>query len=184
MQVDAARCHRLKKECRPSVTFRRRNPKKPVTSKSARLEEKLDGLVSLLKAGAHSDAGSTDTRAIAAIHDSAHNSNIQTNDGTSPYIRIEGGLVTSNLDDHLPNLPALKPGNPHSEDTLNHSSASTLYDAGEPSLVEAEEYLALFRTHKSKFFPFVHIPSEMTCLVRAIFPNFIVSWGLETSSTY
>jgi hypothetical protein len=45
------RCRRLNKECRPAETVRRRNPRKVTASKTARLEEKLDGLVSLIKAG-------------------------------------------------------------------------------------------------------------------------------------
>lgn len=45
------RCRRLNKECRPAETVRRRNPRKVTVSKTARLEEKLDGLVSLIKAG-------------------------------------------------------------------------------------------------------------------------------------
>ncbi|KAH8657849.1 hypothetical protein BX600DRAFT_468265 [Xylariales sp. PMI_506] len=44
------RCHRLQKECVPSAAPRRRGPKPHVAQRSARLEEKLDDLVSLLRA--------------------------------------------------------------------------------------------------------------------------------------
>lgn len=43
------RCHRLKKTCEPSAFDKRRGPKRQTASRSARLEEKLDGLVSLLR---------------------------------------------------------------------------------------------------------------------------------------
>ena len=154
------------KQGMPSISkSRRRNLQRPVTSKSARLEEKLDGLVSLLKAGAHSDALAADTHAIAGIHDSAHHSKVRAISSTSPYSQIEGRTVTSILDDHIPSLPALSPHNTDSEGTLNSSSASTLYDAGEPSPIEAEQYLALFNAHKSKYFPFLHFPASVSYLV-------------------
>lgn len=45
---------------------------------------------------------------------------------------------------------------------MSDSSASFLYDAVEPSPVEAEEHLTIFHTHKSKYFPFVYVPSTTT----------------------
>ncbi|KAK1714396.1 hypothetical protein BDP67DRAFT_618253 [Colletotrichum lupini] len=42
------RCHRLGKSCQPSNPIRKR-PKKPPSSRTAQLEEKLDGLVTLLR---------------------------------------------------------------------------------------------------------------------------------------
>ncbi|RMZ72503.1 Zn(II)2Cys6 transcription factor [Pyrenophora seminiperda CCB06] len=57
------RCHRLGKECTPSTSTRKRGPSSAPTSKRAKLEEKLDEVVSLLKsqraptsAGPSSDA--------------------------------------------------------------------------------------------------------------------------------
>lgn len=56
-----SRCHRLKKTCVSSSVEKRRGPKRhAAASRSARLEEKLDGLVSLLKSQrvlTDSDAG-------------------------------------------------------------------------------------------------------------------------------
>ena len=154
--TDVVRCHRLNKECRPSVSVRRRNPKKPV------VEERLDGLVSLLKAGAQPDAIASDTHATTAVYDSDHHSNVRTNDKTSLYRQTERSSVKSVLDDYLPNLPILTPGKPVSEGTMSNSSAAVPYDAVEPSPVDAEEYLTIFHTHKSKYFPFVYVPSTTT----------------------
>ena len=143
------------------MTVRRRNPKKPVVSKSARLEEKLDGLVSLLKAGTQSDAIAADTQALAAMYDSAHHSSIRSNDKTSSYSQTEEASTTSVLDDQLPNLPLLTPGRTDSQAPSSHA-ASLLPDVAEPSPLEAEECLTSFRTHKSKYFPFVYIPPATT----------------------
>ncbi|KAL2265989.1 hypothetical protein VTJ83DRAFT_5341 [Remersonia thermophila] len=46
---DCERCHRLKKECIPSVSIRKRNGKKTHVSRTAQLEAKLEDLVSLLR---------------------------------------------------------------------------------------------------------------------------------------
>lgn len=44
------RCHRLGKTCQPMATARKRTGKKTTTSRTAQLEEKLDDLVSILRA--------------------------------------------------------------------------------------------------------------------------------------
>ena len=160
--VDVVRCHRLNKECRPSVTVRRRNPKRPIASKSARLEEKLDGLVSLLKAGAQSDAIPANTQAIATAYDSEHPGSVRTSDKTSPSNQIEIEPTNSVLDEQLPNLPVLTPSSIDSQGTLSDSPASNLRDTVEPSPFEAEKCLTTFRTHKSRYFPVVYIPPTTT----------------------
>ena len=141
------------------MSVRRRNPKKPVVSKAAPPDETLDGLVSLLKAGAQPDTITADTPATLAIYESDHHSNVRTTDNTSPYSQTERSSVKSVLD---PNLPILTPGKPDSEGTLSNSSVAVPYDAVEPSPVDAEEHLTIFHTHKSKYFPFVYIPSTTT----------------------
>ena len=144
------------------MAVRRRNPKKPIASKSARLEEKLDGLVSLLKAGAQSEAITTDSQAIAAAYDSAHHSSVRTNDKSSPHSQTDIESTTSVVDDQLPNPPVLTPGSIESQGTLSNSSPSLLRDTVEPSPLEAEQCLTIFRIHKSEYFPFVHIPLTTT----------------------
>ncbi|KAK3332291.1 hypothetical protein B0T19DRAFT_482593 [Cercophora scortea] len=46
---DCERCLRLKRECVPSVTVRRRNGRRPQMSRAAQLEEKLEDIVALLR---------------------------------------------------------------------------------------------------------------------------------------
>ena len=144
------------------MAVRRRNPKKPAASKSARLEEKLDGLVSLLKAGAQADAIPTDSQAIAVAYDSEHHSSVRTNDKSSPHSQIDIGSTTSVLDDQLPNPPVLTPGSNESQGNLSDSSPNLLRDTVEPSPLEADQCLTIFRIHKSEYFPFVHIPPTTT----------------------
>lgn len=45
------RCARLQKDCQPMVSSRKRTVKKSTSSRTAQLEEKLDDLVSILRAG-------------------------------------------------------------------------------------------------------------------------------------
>ena len=147
ISAEIFRCHRLNKECRPSVTIRRRNPKKPAVSKPAQIEEKLGDLVSLLKVGTHSKVNAND---------------VWVNDETLPSSLSEGGSMTSVSSDCLPNVPVVPPGKIVPGGASSTASESVLYDAAEPSPVEAEEYLATFHTYKSKYFPFVYVPPTTT----------------------
>lgn len=79
MPTDVARCYRLKKECRPAQSVRRRNPRKSAVTKTARLEEKLDGLVSLVKAGVLAGAVTSSPQTTASAHNSAPSSTVHTN---------------------------------------------------------------------------------------------------------
>jgi len=59
-----ARCQRLKKACQTSASNRKRSIKKPFVSRTARLEQKVDGLVSLLHSQStlnHLHPGPSDT---------------------------------------------------------------------------------------------------------------------------
>ena len=55
------RCYRLNKECQPSPSVRGSGIKKKTSTKTARLEEKLDGLVSLLTTASKPHAGQSPT---------------------------------------------------------------------------------------------------------------------------
>lgn len=64
--IDVVRCHRLNKDCHPSATVRGRPPRRARVSKITQLEEKLDGLVSLLKVGKQSDGIAKGTTEVGA----------------------------------------------------------------------------------------------------------------------
>ena len=148
-RTDVIRCHRLNKECRPSVTVRRRNLKKPSLFKTAQLEEKVDSLLSLLQAGEQCEA-------------LPNQPSFQLNRKASLHIQSEGESVASGLDDHPPDLPVLTPATTDSEGTSGKVPVSLLSDSVGPSPIEAEQYLTTFHNYKAKYFPFVYIPSTTT----------------------
>ena len=147
ISAEIFRCHRLNKECRPSVTVRRRKPKEVAVSKLAQTEENVDDLVTLLKAGMQSEVNANDVRV---------------DDETPPSSHYEGGSVTSISSDCLRNAPVVPLGKIIPGGVSSNDSESILYDVAEPSPVVAEEYLAIFHAYKSKYFPFVYIPPTTT----------------------
>jgi hypothetical protein len=132
--TDLSRCRRLNKECHPGETVRRRSSRRPAVSKANRLEEKLDSTVSLIKAGA------------------------QTNTVTPN--QSNGNSVSSNMNDSFPKVAGLMPTTSDQMGSLYSLSPSGFDDIGlELSLADAEENIANFQTFKSKYFPFLNIPS-------------------------
>ncbi|KAF2807184.1 uncharacterized protein BDZ99DRAFT_500451 [Mytilinidion resinicola] len=144
------RCHRLNKQCRPIEAIRRRNPKRPAVNKTARLEQKLDGLVSLIKSGALSSTVDISPQDMRSLGNTTPRGTINMDTVTPDYIQPLGGSLLGVTD----------------AGTLENSSTTPTTDSirasYEPSQVEAEQYLASFRTYKSRGFPFVHIPSTTT----------------------
>ena len=147
ISAEIFRCHRLNKECRPSVTIRRRKPQKPAVSKPAQIQDNVDDLVSLLKGDMQSEVNGNDVRV---------------DDETPPSGHYEGGSVTRVTSDCLPNVPVVPLGKTVAEMASNTDSESIIYDAAEPPPVVAEEYLATFHAYKTKYFPFVYIPPTTT----------------------
>lgn len=141
--TDYTRCYRLKKECRPSASTRRRNPRNPVGTKTSRLEKKLDGLVSLIKTGAFEGGRATTLQVLASLNDTTANGASQTYKSTPTHNDSGTGssVSLSSSKDFLP-------------------EAMTATREHEPSPAEAEECLANFRTHKLKYLPFLSIPSS------------------------
>ncbi|GAD91479.1 glucose-methanol-choline (gmc) oxidoreductase [Paecilomyces variotii No. 5] len=145
---------------KPSDTVRKRSSKKRKLSRTAQLEEKLDGLVSLLK----STAQSTPASAVADItsrRDSTTGENIQT---PSP-IRSGSQTVGSNDDElrnNLSNRTVLPPATVGLERLSSQSpSAAALCELG-PSMEEDEDNLERFRSKYLKYYPFTWIPSSTT----------------------
>ena len=157
------RCRRLKRECRPAETSRRRNPRKPATPKTTRLEEKLDDILSFVRAGAQPGAVTTSSHPTATIDDSSLGGIIQGTRNTPTHNESERGSTSSRSNDYIHNAQVLTPATDDctglSYDLLSSGFRET---SGEPSSVEAEQYLADFQAYKLKYFPFVHISSTMT----------------------
>ncbi|KAE9369122.1 hypothetical protein N431DRAFT_412898 [Stipitochalara longipes BDJ] len=131
------RCHRLKKECHPTATARLRSPRKPPVSRTARLEEKLDSLVSLIT----SKAGAQSSEAISSA--------------------LTAAIENPTPHDTARTIPVLTPAS--TEDSMSSQYSlfmhTGIHDPGSKlTPVEAEEYLRDFQMN-SKYFPFIYIPS-------------------------
>ncbi|KFA62819.1 hypothetical protein S40285_03813 [Stachybotrys chlorohalonatus IBT 40285] len=138
------RCHRLGKECHPMTTTRKRISKKAATSRTAQLEEKLDDLVSILRASQQPGQQST-----------------------SPVLSgLPSSAFTSRLDS-LAMAATAAPPQPRPDTGVipQHTPKATDYDdpdrIPEPSLEEAEARLMKFRTWLRNF-PFMHIGPDVT----------------------
>ncbi|KAK4234733.1 hypothetical protein C8A03DRAFT_18416 [Achaetomium macrosporum] len=172
--TDCERCHRLRKECVPSVSVRKRNGRRAHVSRAAQLEAKLEDLVTLLrhqaatadKAPCPADtAGNTSANTPAM---SARSITSRTEDSSPPS--CAPAILPSQKPDSEPgrirtwpprdNLP---PGSlcSGSRDTTS-SVPSVDLPSIQPGPVEAEECLANFRKYMLIFLPFVHLPATMT----------------------
>ncbi|KAI0104437.1 hypothetical protein F4814DRAFT_452551 [Daldinia grandis] len=146
------RCYRLNRECRPGESVRRRNHKRPAvakTKKTARLEEKLDGLISLIKTGASGTSAVASPQLSASI------------DASPPNNSIQAELNAHSHHQSSENSPSTDP-NSHIHSIMSQATDSDYTASYEPSLAEAEEYLSNFKTYKLKYLPFVYIPSTTT----------------------
>ncbi|KAI9639999.1 hypothetical protein NHQ30_011558 [Ciborinia camelliae] len=181
--LTSKRCHRLSKDCQLIARVKRRKPvKKTTAAKTAELEQKLDGLVSLLTAANQNTPSST-------ISD--HTVSSDPKDSTQPF----GYQVASNfrnlsargleaLDIKLPAnspysinsipvhppLPAGPPLGRPLRDTTSDYCSSQIPTSPQPiclippdlNLSSTEEEIALyhFRTQSTKYFPFVVISPD------------------------
>ncbi|KAI0843906.1 hypothetical protein F5Y00DRAFT_249993 [Daldinia vernicosa] len=146
------RCYRLNRECRPGESVRRRNHKRPAVTKpkkTARLEEKLDGLISLIKTGASGTSAVASPQPSASTGASPPNNGIQADLNGHPHHQSNEGSPSTDPNDHIHNI-------------MSQTTDPDYTVSYEPSLAEAEEYLSNFKTYKLKYFPFVYIPSTTT----------------------
>ncbi|KAK3367531.1 hypothetical protein B0H63DRAFT_489362 [Podospora didyma] len=167
------RCHRLKKECVPSTLIRRHKVSKGqqgASSRVLRLEEKLDDLVSFLRA----EKG----RAAGGVAD-------------QDDVDDEGDEESDNGDDEDSSPPVALPTPAPTLDTARSAAtystaASTPPDwnfpaAEEPSQSEAEESMKKFREETVLFFPFHYIPPYISS--RQLLETFPFLWLNIMSTT-
>ncbi|KAF9880075.1 hypothetical protein CkaCkLH20_02029 [Colletotrichum karsti] len=168
------RCHRLNKICQPSNPQRKRS-KKPPSSRTAQLEEKLDGLVTLLKqsgrpdlpaslgvdisgipgvvpppAAAAAASAASSSGGVAGREESSEQPDICSN-GYGASRGREGGAGARGT-----SLPT---------PTQTASPEGTGYGDGDdflPSPDEAEALFEAFRGQNLRYFPFLHFRSTMT----------------------
>lgn len=162
----ANRCHRMKKECLPSPPVRKRRmvTKTSGDNKVERLEEKVDGLVALLKSVTQGAPGSINVSSI----NSALGSLIPASSGSE----ADGVIANSS---HYLEYPYDRSGaterveGPFTPATSSSSRPEStnqlpflIYPYLEPSAEEAAAYLDRFRNEFQGQLPFLHVSSSMT----------------------
>ncbi|KAL4995730.1 hypothetical protein BDV10DRAFT_187770 [Aspergillus recurvatus] len=137
------RCQRLNKECRQPPSHKRQSARKAASSTAARLEEKLEDLVALLRAGVQ----------LPAVN--------PVNNVLSTPDSFDAGLENPTQNTVLPLIPTtLTPDTNASESTSRSPVAFST--PTEPTTPQAEECLTTFRTQLLPYFPCVYISSDMT----------------------
>ncbi|KAL2147549.1 hypothetical protein VTI28DRAFT_8804 [Corynascus sepedonium] len=172
------RCHRLRKECVPSVTVRKRNGKRAHMSRTAQLEAKLEDLVTLLrhqtvpadKASSLGDTGSnvaTSTPALSTHSTNSHSNHDSPRSVPAPVLppqQPDCGSAKAGVG--LPGRNSL-PGAVFGPPIPTSLPApiepppipSCIY---QPTPAEADEALMIFRKYMLIFLPFVHLPATVT----------------------
>jgi hypothetical protein len=159
----------MKKVCQPSPPVRRRRAlKKTPDHETSKLEQKLDGLVTLLKSATQGGQGIVNTTAVnSALEDAIPNH------GRA----LEPTLVSNNevgneenahakplprMADHPESNYATTSSSPKSTPQNSLSVHSGIDYALEPSVEEAELYLNRFRNEIAIQLPFIIISSSLT----------------------
>jgi hypothetical protein len=160
---------------------RRKPAKKTTAAKTAELEEKLDGLVSLLAAATQQQLTPPESTAPYQATSSEISSNsqaFQCQIGTNPPLDAIKSLqnaaaIQLNLPANSPYRISSTPGSLPAPGLPGNSGSSSIPQGTIPSvslippeleLSPAEEEAALqsFRSHSKKYFPFIQIPEETT----------------------
>ncbi|KAK4099452.1 hypothetical protein N658DRAFT_164545 [Parathielavia hyrcaniae] len=183
--ADCERCHRLGKECVPSVSVRKRNGKRAHVSRAAQLEAKLEDLVTLLrhqttsteKAPSPGDMGadgpaSTPARSARSTTGQSERSSPrpmpaaalppQPLDYPPGSIRPRAPVGPGTLLGSVFNPPASAPAAPTYEPVFPMRSPSMPSCSYQPHPLEAAEDLMTFRKYMLIFLPFVYLPPSMT----------------------
>ena len=149
------RCCRLKKDCQPMATSRKRTMKKPPSSKTAQLEEKIDDLVSILRASQQASQPSSQTSSTPESTPSQRafpsrlDSLAAAATSTTPQTRPQPTPAS-----HFP-VPIISISKDACDLLMKPSEADF------PTPEEAEAYLDKFRGWLRNF-PFMHIPHNQS----------------------
>ncbi|CAI7667385.1 unnamed protein product [Penicillium discolor] len=162
----ANRCYRMKKECLPSPPVRKRRmvTKTSGDNKVERLEEKVDGLVALLKSVTQGTPGSFNASSINPALESLIPASSESE---------AGGVIANN--NHYVEYPYHRSGatgrvegpfTPTASSSSRPESINQLpfliYPYLEPSAEEAAAYLDRFRNEFQGQLPFLQVSSSMT----------------------
>ncbi|KAK1993065.1 hypothetical protein LX36DRAFT_268945 [Colletotrichum falcatum] len=154
------RCHRLSKPCQPSNTVRRRS-RKPRSSRTAQLEEKLDGLVTMLR-----QSGRPDLPAGLGVDVAVHRAPRPAAAAPAAVISPSATAAMTPSSSELGDARARGRANPFPTPTMSQADNSpegtgsgTGFEYGDaddlPSPAEAETMFEGFRDRSLKAFPFM-----------------------------
>ncbi|PYI35854.1 hypothetical protein BP00DRAFT_333610 [Aspergillus indologenus CBS 114.80] len=165
------RCQRLDKECRQSAASRRSTTRRSATSskssaKISRLEDKLEDLVSLLRAGVQ-PSNVTTTTMLGLLGQLPDNQNSSNSNAASPPNMSDVPMGGSSSGPS-PVYASRNTGSASTPDTSisdsggSLSSGASSLNAMEPSGLQAEELLTFFQTQMLPYFPCMYIPPGTT----------------------
>ncbi|PWY70281.1 hypothetical protein BO70DRAFT_299324 [Aspergillus heteromorphus CBS 117.55] len=149
------RCQRLNKECRPSAFHRRQTSRR--SSKTGRLEKKLDDLVTLLRAKEQSADGPVGKYAglIEELR-GAPETQTQTQTQTQAQSHARISRTVSPVERTM-GVGYMTPATGNSQDRHGLGRSSV-----DPTPAQAEEYLDVFATQKLPYFPLLCFPPNTT----------------------
>ncbi|UNI25075.1 hypothetical protein JDV02_010780 [Purpureocillium takamizusanense] len=156
------RCHRLGKECHQIAATRKRTSKRSTSSRTAQLEEKLEDLVSILRATQKGDqnvldayaSSTTTTKPSTKVHASSM-------PHLFPTSRLDSLAAAATADTPPPPSAPEPASKSFCVDTAIPSIGSDAYVRPEPTPAEAEIYIGKFRDWLRNF-PFMHLPDHVT----------------------
>lgn len=156
------RCRRMNKDCQPSPPVRKRRTitRHPI-NKTSKLEEKVDGLVTLLKSATQGTPGTVSAGYVDSLSASSTASNI-----VSSMDTIRGDYQNGSNSTHSPQ--ERNPSEPESTSPASslasppRSLKPTIQSSLEPNLEDAESYLNRFQTKFIQHLPFFSLSSSVT----------------------
>lgn len=162
------RCQRLDKECRQPATTRRSTTRRSAVSKSTsktnRLEDKIENLVALLRAGIHPANASTSLlRELAQLPENQKSTGIN---AVSPPGHSDISMNSSGPSSVYTRLTNGTESTP--EASLSDGGGGSLSTGVsaehemEPTGVQAEEYFTVFLTQMLPYFPCIYVPPGTT----------------------
>lgn len=154
----------MNKDCQPSPPLRkRRTVKRPPAHVTSKLEEKLDGLVTLLKSATQGAPGVISTADVTLSQEGSIPSSYQSASSSTPA----SGVGHHDYSYSLPNRGTASElqFTPETSSSSGSSSAGLLpilHPTLEPSPEDSESYLAKFRTDFVTHLPFIAISPSLT----------------------
>ena len=151
----------MKKNCQPSPPVRkRRTGLRHSANKVEKLEEKLDGLVTLLRSATSGTPGTLNVTSInSAVEELVPSSHGQSSGSSSGDYTFNGPLDTAGV---LPNSAFTPAASSSSSGSASVNLPPLLHPDLEPSPEDAESYLTRFRTDFVKHLPFIVISPSVT----------------------